>query len=111
LVETAVLRALVPNELIRRSFLKVVGAATALAAIAEVFPLATAKAIAQGGRALEKTRLNIGFIPITCTVPLLLAHALGEYQKEGIEVSLCHKATSRITPLPWALLQSSVAEW
>src|SRR5262249_25944425 len=74
LVETAILRALFPNDLGRRAFLKAVGGATALAAIADVFPLATSKAIAQDTSGLEKTKLNIGYVPITCTVPILLAH-------------------------------------
>jgi nitrate/nitrite transport system substrate-binding protein len=88
LVETAVVRAIVPDPVLRRSFLKVVGASTALAAIAEVFPLAASKAIAQQTARLEKTKLTVGFVPITCTVPILLAHAMGEYQKEGLDVTL-----------------------
>ena len=46
LIETTVLNAMLPNGLQRRAFIKAVGASTALAAIAEVFPLGTGKAIA-----------------------------------------------------------------
>ena len=102
LVETAVVRAMFPNAMLRRAFLKAVGASTALAAIAEVLPLAATKAIAQQAAALEKTKLNIGFVPITCSVPILLAHAMGEYQKEGLDVSPAR------TP-GWAIVATSSA--
>jgi nitrate/nitrite transport system substrate-binding protein len=100
-VETAVLKALVPNALQRRAFLKAVGASTALAAIAQFFPLAASKALALEESKPEKTRLNVGYVPITCTVPLLLAHAMGEYQKEGLEVNLAR------TP-GWALVRDKL---
>jgi nitrate/nitrite transport system substrate-binding protein len=101
IVETAVLNAMIPNGLQRRAFLKAVGASTALSAIAQLFPLNTSKAIAQDAPKLEKTKLNVGFVPITCTVPLLLAHAMGEYQKEGLEVNLAR------TP-GWALVRDKL---
>jgi nitrate/nitrite transport system substrate-binding protein len=88
LVETAVLRSILPDTMLRRSFLKAVGASVALSAIAEVFPLSAGKAMAQQTADLEKTKLTVGFVPITCTVPILLAHAMGEYQKEGLEVNV-----------------------
>ncbi len=72
-----------PHAPTRRVLLRSVGAATLMAAIADAFPLATSQAIAQQAGPLEKTKLNIGFVPITCTVPILLAQAAGEYQKEG----------------------------
>jgi len=102
-VETAVLNAMIPNPMQRRAFLQSVGAATALAAIAQMFPLGTAKAIAQEAGKPEKTKLNIGYVPITCTVPLLLAHAMGEYGKEGLEsVNLSR------TP-GWAIVRDKLA--
>ncbi|RTL49493.1 MAG: nitrate ABC transporter substrate-binding protein [Bradyrhizobiaceae bacterium] len=101
IVETTVLNALIPNELHRRAFLRAVGASTALAAIAQFFPLATSKALALETPALEKTKLNVGYVPITCTTPLLLAHAMGEYQKEGLDVNLAR------TP-GWALVRDKL---
>ena len=54
----------------RRDFLKLVGAATAAAALADVFPMAAAKALAQAKLGPpEKKDLKIGFIPITCANP------------------------------------------
>ncbi len=58
-VEQAVLRAMFPQDALRRRFLQAVGAPTALAAISSVFPLALAKeAFAQGGK-LEKPNLKL----------------------------------------------------
>src|SRR5882724_8139094 len=63
---------------------RVVGAATAMAAISSVFPLATAReAFAQGG-APEKKDLKVGFIPITCATPIIMAHPMGFYAKHGL---------------------------
>jgi nitrate/nitrite transport system substrate-binding protein len=101
IVETTVLNAMIPNGLQRRAFLKAVGASTALAAIAHLFPLETTKAMAQDAAKPEKTKLNVGFVPITCTTPLLLAHAMGEYQKEGLDVNLAR------TP-GWALVRDKL---
>lgn len=41
---------------------------------------------------LEKTQLNIGFIPISCATPLILADALGLYRQEGLDVRLVKSA-------------------
>lgn len=88
IVETSVLKTMFPEAGARRTFLKSVGASTALAAISRVFPLDAAKALAMDTMALEKTKATLGFVPITCTVPILLADAMGEYRKEGLDVSL-----------------------
>ena len=57
-VDQAVMRALFPNDGTRRRFLKAVGANTAMAAIAQFFPLAMAReAFAQGKGAIEKPNL------------------------------------------------------
>jgi nitrate/nitrite transport system substrate-binding protein len=101
LVEGAVMGTIMPDAMLRRGFLKAVGAATALAALAEAFPLAASKSLAQESAKLEKTKLNVGFVPITCTVPILLAHAMGEYQKEGLEVTLAR------TP-GWAIIRDKL---
>jgi nitrate/nitrite transport system substrate-binding protein len=101
LVETAVLRSIFPDTMLRRSFLKAVGASVALSALAEVFPLSAGKLMAQQTASLEKTKLTVGFVPITCTVPILLAHAMGEYQKEGLEVNLAR------TP-GWAIVRDKL---
>jgi nitrate/nitrite transport system substrate-binding protein len=100
-VEGAVMRALFPHGPLRRAFLQTVGGATALSAVAGVFPLATAKAIAQERTPLEKKELTLGFVPITCTIPMLLADATGEYRAEGLSVKLVRTAG-------WALARDSL---
>ena len=91
-VDAAVLQAVFPVDAQRRIFLKTVGASTAMAAISSVFPLATAReAFAQGG-ALEKKDLKVGFIPITCATPIIMAHPMGFYSKHGLNVEVVKTA-------------------
>ncbi|MCC6780430.1 MAG: ABC transporter substrate-binding protein [Hyphomicrobiales bacterium] len=87
-VEQALLHGLFPDPIERRTLLRTVGAATVLGAIASILPLDTMKAIAQERRPLEKTKLNVGFLPITCATPLIYGESLGHYAKQGLEVSL-----------------------
>src|SRR3954454_12176339 len=68
-VASAVMRAVFPHDLARRAFLKSVGAATALAAVSQFFPLKTATEVFAQGAPLEKKEVKIGFIPITCATP------------------------------------------
>jgi nitrate/nitrite transport system substrate-binding protein len=37
---------------------------------------------------IEKTELTIGFIPITCSAPLIMADPLGFYERHGLDVTL-----------------------
>jgi len=98
-VEEAVWRALLPGPVLRRRFLKAVGAGTALAALSALFPLGAAKeAFAQGGGKLEKTKLKVGFIPITCATPIIMAHPMGFYAKHGLDVEVVKTAG-------WALIR------
>jgi nitrate/nitrite transport system substrate-binding protein len=91
-VEGAVVRALFPEDQSRRAFLSAVGASTALAAISRSFPLGTAmEAFAQAG-APEKKELKVGFIPITCATPIIMAHPMGYYTKHGLNVEVVKTA-------------------
>jgi len=91
-VASAVIRAMFPQDNARRAFLKAVGASTAIAAVSQFFPLATATdAFAQGG-ALEKKDLKVGFIPITCATPIIMAHPMGFYAKQGLNVEVIKTA-------------------
>jgi len=92
LVEEAVMRALYPREEFRRRFLAAVGAGTALAALSGLFPLGAAKeAFAQTAKP-EKTKLKVGFIPITCATPIIMAHPMGFYSKHGLDVDVVKTA-------------------
>ncbi|HET8721258.1 MAG TPA: CmpA/NrtA family ABC transporter substrate-binding protein [Nitrospira sp.] len=85
-VTAAVLEAAGPT---RRQLLTGLGAATLSALIAELFPLARLKAFAADpvGRP-EKTDVSIGFIPITCGTPIIMAEPLGFYKKHGLNASV-----------------------
>src|SRR3984957_6052386 len=91
-VASAVMRAMFPKDAARRAFLKSVGASTALAAISQFFPIKTAtEAFAEAGTP-EKKDLKVGFIPITCATPIIMAAPLGFYQKHGLNVEVVKTA-------------------
>jgi nitrate/nitrite transport system substrate-binding protein len=87
-IDQALLHGLFPDPILRRTLLKSVGAATLLGALATLLPLDSVKAIAQESKPLEKTKLNVGFLPITCAAPLIYGETLGQYAKQGLDVSL-----------------------
>ncbi|QQS12563.1 MAG: ABC transporter substrate-binding protein [Rhodospirillales bacterium] len=92
-VDAAVMRALFPDDSGRRGFLRTVGASTAMAAVASLFPLAAAReAFAQGAGKPEKKDLKVGFIPITCATPIIMAHPMGFYEKQGLNVEVVKTA-------------------
>jgi nitrate/nitrite transport system substrate-binding protein len=87
-IEQALLHGLFPEPVLRRTLLKSVGAATILGALSTLLPVETLKAIAQEKQPLEKRKLNVGFLPITCAAPIIFGEHLGHYAKQGLEVSL-----------------------
>jgi len=91
-VEAAVMRALFPHDLARRTFLRAVGTSTALAAISQFFPLGTATEVFAQTAAPEKKSLKVGFIPITCATPIIMAHPMGFYTKHGLDVEVVKTA-------------------
>jgi len=83
----------------RREFIKRVGATTAAAALASVFPMDAAQVLAQDKPGpLEKKDLKVGFIPITCATPIIMAEPMGFYKKHGLNVQVI-KASS------WAMIR------
>src|SRR5216683_1198930 len=91
-VASAVMRAVFPQDAARRTFLKSVGASTALAALSQFFPLETATEVFAQGGALEKKDLKVGFIPITCATPIIMAQPMGFYTKQGLNVEVIKTA-------------------
>lgn len=87
-IEAAAVRALIPHDATRRRFLRAVGMGTAAAAIASVMPLQSLQAMASERGPLEMKKLRIGFIPINCATPLIMADPMGFYAEQGLEVSL-----------------------
>jgi nitrate/nitrite transport system substrate-binding protein len=93
IVASAVIRSALPKAPERRAFLKAVGASTALGALAQCFPLSTAtELLAQGSGPPEKVDLKVGFIPITCATPIIMAHPMGFYAKQGLNVEVVKTA-------------------
>jgi len=91
-VASAVMRAMFPRDAARRAFLKSVGASTAFAALAQFFPIKTATEVFAEGGAPEKKDLKVGFIPITCATPIIMASPLGFYAKHGLNVDVVKTA-------------------
>ncbi len=118
-VEGAVARAVFGSDLKRREFLRLVSSSTALAILSSVFPLGAAKALAQEKTGpIEKKDLKVGFIPITCATPIIMAEPMGFYKKHGLDVQVLKAsgwamirdlainretdATHMLTPMPIA---------
>jgi nitrate/nitrite transport system substrate-binding protein len=85
-VSTAVLQTADPS---RRRFLAAMGTAALMALVAELLPLKEFAAFAADpvGKP-EKTDLSIGFIPITCATPIIMAEPLGFYSKYGLNAKV-----------------------
>jgi nitrate/nitrite transport system substrate-binding protein len=73
----------------RRQLLTGMGAAALTALVSEIFPLGrlTAFAADPAGK-LEKKDVTIGFIPITCGTPIIMAEPLGFYSKHGLNAKV-----------------------
>jgi nitrate/nitrite transport system substrate-binding protein len=100
-VEATLVKALFPHEPTRRRFMRSVGKGAAMAAISSVLPVASLQAMAQEPKTPEKKDLKIGFIPITCATPLIMAHPLGFYSKQGLNVQVLKTAG-------WALVRDKM---
>ena len=100
-IEASLVKALFPQEPVRRAFLRAVGRRSAMAAIASVLPVASLQAMAQEKKAPEKKDLKIGFIAITCATPLIMADPLGFYRQQGLAVQLNKTAG-------WALIRDKM---
>ena len=101
-VEAVLVKALFPQDAVRRRFLRAAGRSTAMAAISSVLPVASLQAMAQEkSGSIEKRELKIGFIPITCATPLIMAHPLGFYSKQGLNVEVVKTAG-------WALIRDKM---
>jgi nitrate/nitrite transport system substrate-binding protein len=102
-VENTVLRALFPNALHRRMFLRHVGRATAASIIGSLFPLGTVKSMAADPvKNIEKKDLSVGFIPITCATPIIMAEPMGFYAKHGLNAKV-RKAAGWAVIRDWAI--------
>jgi len=129
-IESAIVRSVFGHsDISRRSFMGLVGGGTAAAALASIFPMDKAKAALLDtlGKP-EKTDLNIGFVPITCATPIIMAQPLGFYERYGLNAQVIktagwavardkslageYDASHMLTPMPLAMTlgAGSVAE-
>lgn len=120
-VENAIVRSIFgQNDISRRSFMGLVGGGTFAAALASAFPMDKAKAaILDTLGKPEKTDLNIGFVPITCATPIIMAQPMGFYEKHGLNAQVIktagwavardkslageYDASHMLTPMPLAM--------
>lgn len=120
-VENAVVRAMFGhNDIGRRTFMGMMGGATVAAALASVFPIDKAKAaILDTLGTPEKPNLNIGFVPITCATPIIMAEPMGFYARYGLNAKVIktagwavardkslnreYDASHMLTPMPLAM--------
>ncbi len=91
-LEGAVMRAVFPRDAERRRFLQAVGAGTAYSVLSSLFPFDSLQAMAAEKGPLEKKDLKVGFIPITCATPIIMADPLGFYKKYGLNVEVIKTA-------------------
>ncbi|MDX2487692.1 MAG: CmpA/NrtA family ABC transporter substrate-binding protein [Gammaproteobacteria bacterium] len=120
-IESAVVRSVFGhNDISRRAFLGMVGGGTAAALLGSMFPMEEAKAaLKESMGKLEKTKLKVGFVPITCATPIIMAHPMGFYSKYGLDVDVIktagwavardkslakeYDASHMLTPMPLAM--------
>ncbi len=121
IIESAIVRGIFGNnDQSRRNFIKTVGGTTFTAALSSIIPLEKVKAAAKDSVGkLEKKKLSVGFVPITCATPIIMAHPMGFYAKYGLDVEVIktagwavardkslngeYDASHMLTPMPLAM--------
>ncbi|MEM9724859.1 MAG: ABC transporter substrate-binding protein [Pseudomonadota bacterium] len=92
-LESSLMHSVFKTDVNRRKFLKSVGAGTAAGIFSQFIPFEALEAMAQDAmKNMEKTKLKIGFVPITCATPIIAGHALGFYNKYGLDVEIIKTA-------------------
>ncbi len=114
-VESAIVRGVFGhNEMQRRDFLRMVGGGTLAAALGSI-----KAAVKDSIGPLEKKKLSVGFVPITCATPIIMAKPMGFYEKYGLDVDVIktagwavardkslngeYDASHMLTPMPLAM--------
>ncbi len=124
IARSAIMKGLFGTDMNRRNFLQAVGGTTAAAAISSILPVEKVLAnIVEAKGPLEKKALNVGFVPITCATPIIMAAPLGFYERYGLDVSVIktagwavsrdkslsaeYDAAHMLTPMPLAITVGS----
>lgn len=87
-IANSLLAGLFPSVPSRRVFLQAVGAGTALSALQSLLPLDSLGAMAMETPKPEKENINVGFLPLTCATPLIMAKERGLYDKYGLKATM-----------------------
>jgi nitrate/nitrite transport system substrate-binding protein len=94
------------SQVTRREFLRNVAIGAALVSLTNCSPRPDSAQTAAGDAAapapadLEKTDLQIGFIPITCATPIIMSEPLGFYERYGLN--------AKVVKMPnWAAVRDS----
>jgi len=102
-IETAVVKAVFGNsDLTRRRVLAAAGSGVVASIVKDLFPFDTAKAMALEVGQIEKPDLSIGFIPITCATPIIMAEPMGFYEKHGLNAKV-RRASGWAMVRDWAI--------
>lgn len=102
-IETAVVKAVFGNsDVSRRRVLAAAGTGAVAGIIKDLFPFDTAKAMAMEVGQIEKPDLSIGFIPITCATPIIMAEPMGFYEKHGLNAKV-RRASGWAMVRDWAI--------
>lgn len=120
-IESAIVRGIFAHsDQSRRHFLKLVGGGTLATVLGSILPMDKVKAAAKESFGpLEKTKLKVGFVPITCATPIIMAQPMGFYAKHGLDVDVIktagwavardkslngeYDASHMLTPMPLAM--------
>ncbi|TWT95730.1 CmpA/NrtA family ABC transporter substrate-binding protein [Neorhodopirellula pilleata] len=102
-IETAVVKAVFgQSDVSRRAVLTAAGAGLVSQIVHDLFPMDTAKAMAMEIGTIEKPDLSIGFIPITCATPIIMAEPMGFYEKHGLNAKV-RRASGWAMVRDWAI--------
>lgn len=120
-VESAIVRSMFgQNEFSRRQFMGTVGGGTTAAILGGLLPMEKIQAaVLENLGPPEKKDLNIGFVPITCATPIIMAEPLGFYERYGLNAKVIktagwavardkslngeYDASHMLTPMPLAM--------
>jgi nitrate/nitrite transport system substrate-binding protein len=103
--EQALLRTLFPHAPTRREFIRRTGLQAALGLVGSFISLDAVRGLAaepvKPGD-IEKPDLSIGFIPITCATPIIMAEPMGFYEKNGLRAKV-RRAAGWAVIRDWAI--------
>ncbi len=124
-IESAVVRGIFGHDdMSRRDFMRLVGGGSFAAVLGSMLPMDDVKAaIKENLGKPEKSKLKVGFVPITCATPIIMAHPMGFYAKYGLDVDVIktagwavardkslakeYDASHMLTPMPLAITMGS----